>query len=87
VAVLGVPDETWGERVVAVAVPALAARAEIERRGDGAAQELRDWLKQRVAGYQVPKHIEWRAELPRNAMGKVQKPELLRLLLSRPPLS
>jgi len=86
VAVLGVPDETWGERVVAVAVPALAARAEIERRGDAAAQELRDWLKQRVAGYQVPKQIEWRSELPRNAMGKVQKPELLRLLLARSPL-
>jgi malonyl-CoA/methylmalonyl-CoA synthetase len=82
VAVLGVPDETWGERAVAVAVPAPAARAEIERRGSTAGQEVRDWLKQRVAGYQVPKQIEWRAELPRNAMGKVQKSELLKLLLS-----
>ena len=81
VAVLGVPDETWGERVVAVAVPSASAQQELELRGEAVGEELRDWLKQRVAGYQVPKRIEWWPELPRNALGKVQKPELLRLLL------
>jgi malonyl-CoA/methylmalonyl-CoA synthetase len=83
VAVLGVPDETWGERVVAVAVPSASAQREVELRGEAVGEELREWLKQRVAGYQVPKRIEWWPELPRNVLGKVQKPELLRLLLLR----
>lgn len=83
VAVLGIPDETWGERVLAVAVPSASAQRELELRGEAVGEELREWLKQRVAGYQVPKRIEWWSELPRNALGKVQKPELLRLLLAR----
>lgn len=84
VAVLGVPDDTWGERVVAVAIPSATARSELDRRGARELEEeLRSWLKQRMAGYQVPKHIEWWAELPRNTLGKVQKPELLKRLLSR----
>ena len=83
VAVLGIPDETWGELVLAVAVPSPTAQRELELRGDAVGEELREWLKQRVAGYQVPKRIEWWPELPRNALGKVQKPELSRLLLLR----
>ena len=84
VAVLGVPDDTWGERVVAVALPSAEARLELDQRGPvELAEELRAWLKQRMAGYQVPKHIEWWTELPRNTLGKVQKPELLKRLLSR----
>jgi malonyl-CoA/methylmalonyl-CoA synthetase len=83
VAVLGVPDDTWGERVVAVAIPSGTARPELERRGPlELGEELRAWLKQRMAGYQVPRHIEWWQELPRNTLGKVQKPELLKRLLS-----
>ena len=83
VAVLGVPDDTWGERVVAIVIPSTVARPELERRDPlELAEELRSWLKQRMAGYQVPKQIEWWTELPRNAMGKVQKPELLKRLVS-----
>jgi malonyl-CoA/methylmalonyl-CoA synthetase len=82
VAVLGVPDDTWGERVVAVAIPSPSARPELDRRGPlELGEELRAWLKQRVAGYQVPKQIEWWTELPRNTLGKVQKPEVLKRLL------
>jgi malonyl-CoA/methylmalonyl-CoA synthetase len=80
VAVVGLPDETWGERAVAVVVPSLAGREALERGNEAASEQLRDWLKQRVAGYQVPKSVVWREDLPRNAMGKVQKPELLRSL-------
>jgi malonyl-CoA/methylmalonyl-CoA synthetase len=82
VAVVGVPDETWGERVVAVVVASAAGGQAVARRGPAAAEELRDWMKQRMAGYQVPKNILWWRELPRNSMGKVQKPELLRALLT-----
>ncbi|HEU4576754.1 MAG TPA: AMP-binding protein [Polyangiaceae bacterium] len=79
VAVLGVPDDTWGERVVAVAIPSPSARRELDQRDPlEVGEELRGWLKQRMAGYQVPKHIAWWTELPRNALGKVQKPELLK---------
>jgi len=66
---------------VAVAVPSPSAQQELALRGEAVGEELREWLKQRMAGYQVPKRIEWWPELPRNALGKVQKPELLRLLL------
>ncbi|HTV24153.1 MAG TPA: AMP-binding protein [Polyangiaceae bacterium] len=77
VAVLGVPDETWGERVVAVIVPS-AALAGVAH--DEAGERLRAWLKERIAAYKVPKQMLFWAELPRNAMGKVQKPALLAAL-------
>jgi len=74
VAVLGVPDEIWGESVLAVVVPS----ASVLESGEGlAAEQLRSWMKERVASYKVPKRVLLRTELPRNAMGKVQKPALL----------
>jgi len=79
VAVVGVPDETWGERVLAVVVPSAA----IPARGDELAGEtLRSWLRERVAGYKVPRRVLFRPDLPRNAMGKVQKPALIAQLSS-----
>jgi malonyl-CoA/methylmalonyl-CoA synthetase len=72
VAVVGVPDETWGERVVACVVPR-----------DGHAcdgEALRDFAKQRLASYKVPKDVAVYESLPRNAMGKVVKPELVKKL-------
>ena len=74
VAVLGVPDETWGESALAIVVPSALLPAD----GQAVAEErLRSWMKERVAGYKVPKRVLLRTELPRNAMGKVQKPVLL----------
>jgi malonyl-CoA/methylmalonyl-CoA synthetase len=67
-AVIGVPDDDWGQCVAAV----------VELR-DGAAlslAELREWLKPRVAPYKVPRDLRVVAALPRNAMGKVNKPAL-----------
>jgi len=74
VAVLGVPDETWGERVVAVVV---ASAAFAGTPSETAGELLREWMKQRIAAYKVPRQVLFRTELPRNAMGKVQKPRLL----------
>lgn len=63
-AVIGRPDERWGEAVVAVVVT--------ER--DGLTdQELRDHCRESLVGYKVPKHFVFVPALPRNAMGKVQK--------------
>jgi malonyl-CoA/methylmalonyl-CoA synthetase len=76
VAVVGVADELWGERVVAVIVPRDAQLASAARTGE-AGEVLRDWMKQRVAGYKVPRQVLFRTDLPRNVMGKVQKSLLL----------
>jgi malonyl-CoA/methylmalonyl-CoA synthetase len=77
VAVVGIPDEVWGERVVACVVPRPGQEAAC------AEEALRDWAKGRVAGYKVPKHVLTFSSLPRNAMGKVMKPELMKLAVSR----
>ena len=64
-AVIGVPHADFGEAVVAVVVPKPDAML------DGAA--MAGELKQQIAGFKVPKAVFIEAELPRNAMGKVQK--------------
>jgi malonyl-CoA/methylmalonyl-CoA synthetase len=62
-AVFGVPHPDFGEGVTAVVVA----------RNAPAAESVLAQLKQRLAGYKCPKRILFAAELPRNAMGKVQK--------------
>ncbi|WP_394827050.1 acyl-CoA synthetase [Pendulispora albinea] len=76
VAVVGVPDENWGDRVIACVVPHEG------REGECASEPLRAFAKQSLAPYKVPKQIALLGELPRNAMGKVQKPELTRWLIA-----
>ena len=68
VAVVGVPDQDWGERVCA----ALVARPGSLPEED----EVRLWCKARLAPYKVPKQVAQVTRLPRNAMGKVMKPAL-----------
>jgi len=70
VAVVGVADETWGERVVACVVPHAG------RDGECAEDALRGFLRERLAPYKVPRQVVLMRELPRNAVGKVVKPEL-----------
>ncbi|MEM9557454.1 MAG: long-chain fatty acid--CoA ligase [Acidobacteriota bacterium] len=69
-AVVGVPDEQWGE----VGVAFVVARAEVTD-GAGALDEsvLVEHLQGRLARYKVPKIYRWRDELPRTAYGKVVK--------------
>ncbi|HEX3309937.1 MAG TPA: fatty acid--CoA ligase family protein, partial [Streptosporangiaceae bacterium] len=68
VAVLGVPDPVFGERVRAVAVL---------RPGEALAlEELRAWAGPRLAGYKQPAELVITGELPRNANGKVMKKQL-----------
>jgi acyl-CoA synthetase (AMP-forming)/AMP-acid ligase II len=65
VAVIGVPDEKWGERVMALVVK--APGAEITE------DELIAYTKTKLAGYKCPKEIQFREELARTATGKLQK--------------
>ena len=64
-AVVGVPHPDFGEAVVAVVVPKPGAGV------DGAAVIAQ--LKAQIANFKVPKRLFVEADLPRNAMGKVQK--------------
>ncbi len=70
-AVVGVADVEWGERVCAALV--------LKSGGSLTLDELRTWAKQRLATYKVPSRIAVMPALPRNAMGKVVKPELAKL--------
>jgi malonyl-CoA/methylmalonyl-CoA synthetase len=74
VAVVGVPDEAWGERVVACLVVDPGREAECTE------EIIRGHVRQRLAPYKCPKEVRLLAALPRNAMGKVVKPELIRSL-------
>jgi fatty-acyl-CoA synthase len=65
VAVIGVPDERWGERPVAIVV--LAEGAALDLPG------LVDHCRGRLAGFKVPKQLVVRDSLPRNPSGKVLK--------------
>ncbi|KAB7619579.1 acyl-CoA synthetase [Alkalilimnicola sp. S0819] len=67
-AVIGVPDERWGEVGLAVVVRRTGEALE--------AEELLRFCKARLAGYKVPKRVEFMDALPRNAGGKVVKPAL-----------
>jgi len=65
VAVIGVPDDKWGETIKALVVKA-----------EGSAlteQELIDYVKSKVARYKAPSSVEFREVLDRTATGKLQK--------------
>ena len=68
VAVIGVPDEKWGELVTAVVVPAPGQAV-----GEA---ELVAWARARLAGYETPKRVVFATELPETVGGKIRKAEL-----------
>jgi acyl-CoA synthetase (AMP-forming)/AMP-acid ligase II len=65
VAVIGIPDEKWGELVTALVVKAPGSEL--------TEQDVIAWTKQKLAGYKCPKRVEFRDELARTATGKLQK--------------
>jgi fatty-acyl-CoA synthase len=68
IAVIGLPDERWGEMVVAVAALREGATVDLE--------ELREFASERLARYKLPRRLEIVPALPRNLVGKVLKFEL-----------
>ncbi len=68
VAVIGVPDEKWGEAVTAVAALHKGKQLTLE--------ELRDYGTDHLARYKLPQHLHLVDDIPRNAAGKVLKFEL-----------
>ena len=66
-AIIGIPDDYWGERVRAVVVPAASPVDEAE---------LIEYCRQRLSSFKRPESVVFVAELPRNPLGKVLKTEL-----------
>ncbi|HEY7265540.1 MAG TPA: AMP-binding protein [Trebonia sp.] len=73
--VVGVPDETWGERVMAVVATASASLT---------AGELRAAVRGRLAGYKVPRGIVLLPSLPRTPTGKLELAEVRRIATVAP---
>ena len=69
VAVIGVPDERWGETVKAVVVRAPGEEPVSD-------QELIEYCRERLAGYKCPTSIDDAEALPRNPSGKILKTEI-----------
>jgi acyl-CoA synthetase (AMP-forming)/AMP-acid ligase II len=66
-AVIGTPHRIWGEAVTAILVPAGAERD---------SQAVLAACRSKLAGYRMPKRVEWVESLPRNAYGKILKQQL-----------
>ena len=71
VAVIGVPDERWGETPKAMVV-----RAAASDEAEASEAELIAWCRERLAGYKCPTSVDWVEALPRNPSGKVLKKDL-----------
>jgi malonyl-CoA/methylmalonyl-CoA synthetase len=69
-AVVGVEDEEWGQRVAAAVVQSDGHQLDLK--------SLRTWCKKRLATYKVPSMLLIMGDLPRNPMGKVTKPDIVK---------
>lgn len=72
-AVVGIPDEKWGEKVVAAVV--------LKQGLTLASQDVLSFCKEHLHSWKCPKDIRFLDALPRNAMGKVLKEEVGRLFI------
>jgi len=71
VAVVGVENEIWGQTIYALIV---LKNSKIELN----ISEITEWMKQRMASYKVPKKFIILNNIPKNAMGKINKKELVK---------
>ncbi len=70
-AVIGVNDDTWGEMVAVAAV--------LEEGAELSLDSLREWCRDQLSTYKIPKRLLLVDSLPRNAMGKITKPAVREL--------
>jgi acyl-CoA synthetase (AMP-forming)/AMP-acid ligase II len=74
-AVIGLPDDKWGERIVAVVQPRAGQQIDVAA--------LAAFVKQQIGSTKTPKQIEVWADLPRSRVGKVLKPDIRARLTDR----
>jgi acyl-CoA synthetase (AMP-forming)/AMP-acid ligase II len=72
--VVGLPDEKWGERVVAVVQPQEGAHV--------TGEELIAYAKERIGSVKAPKQVHVWPDLPRSTVGKVLKADIRKRLRS-----
>lgn len=75
VAVVGLPDSTWGQRIAALIVVNKNSK---ETDGKKIIKELKLWAGSSLPSYSIPTVIKIVDQIPRNAMGKVDKKSLLK---------
>lgn len=73
-AVVGIKDEKWGEKVAAILVLKPEKQLELEA--------LRTWAKTKMPEYAAPTVLKIVTNIPKNAMGKVNKKELVKNIFS-----
>jgi long-chain acyl-CoA synthetase len=71
VAVIGIPDEEMGERVIAIVQPSPGATP-----GDDLAAELIAFARRKLGGVKTPRRIDFVSDLPREPTGKLMKRKL-----------
>ena len=74
-AVVGLPDEEWGQLIAAIVVlndPTIGLSL----------KDLQAWSREKLANYKIPRALLLLNEIPRNAMGKINKKELVKLFES-----
>src|SRR5437899_6018402 len=75
VAVIGVPDDRWGEAITAVVV--------LKPHTSAVESALIDFCRDKIAGYKRPRSVDFAEALPRNALGKVEKATLRQPYLAK----
>ena len=73
VAVIGVPDEKYGEEIMACIVP--------HTEGDLSEDEVVKFCKENMASYKIPRYVKFLDYIPKNIIGKVTKKELKQQML------
>ncbi|KAL5373975.1 hypothetical protein DPSP01_012280 [Paraphaeosphaeria sporulosa] len=78
VAVVGLPSEAWGQKVAAIVV--LSAEGKTAGRGGRpwSALDMRKALKEKLANYKIPQEMKVEESIPKNAMGKINKKQLVK---------
>jgi acyl-CoA synthetase (AMP-forming)/AMP-acid ligase II len=73
---VGLPDETWGERVTAVVT--------LRPGADADAEAMRAFARERLGGVKAPKQVQVWPDLPRSRVGKILKTEVKSALVAGP---
>jgi acyl-CoA synthetase (AMP-forming)/AMP-acid ligase II len=74
-AVIGVPNDAWGEAVKAIVV--------LKSRAPRDAEDIIAWARARIANYKAPKSVDFVDAIPRNLSGKDPQARIARALLER----